>query len=53
VSGESRQPEQSPQSRLLGAGYAGCFGGMWLSPDGHRVLSVALAELDGDNPEAA
>jgi hypothetical protein len=43
----SGQTEQSPQSRLLGAGWSPCMGGLWLSADGHRILTLeqALAEL--------
>jgi hypothetical protein len=40
--------DESPQSRLIGAGFRPCMGDLWLSPDGLSILSLedALAELE-------
>lgn len=42
--------EESAHSRLVGAGFASTMGTFWLSPGGHRVLTLeqALAELNSD-----
>ena len=40
--------QESPESRLLGAGYSRQLG-LWVTPDGQRALSTedAIAALDG------
>ena len=47
------QPQESPESRLIGAGYSRYALG-WLSPRGHAILSLeqALAELPDPQPES-
>ena len=47
------QPQESPESRLIGAGYSPYALG-WLSPRGLAILSLeqALAELPDPEPES-
>lgn len=50
--GSADVTRESPESRLIGAGYYACGLG-WLSPDGLSILTLerALAELPDPQPE--